>query len=95
MESGPNVVSEAIVDYVPVLATKIPGNVGLLGEDFPGYYPPGDTDALAKLLGQAENDRYFYQELKTSCALLARLFRPEREHSSWEKLIRELTKPKR
>lgn len=95
VESGPNVISEAIVDYVPLLATKIPGNVGLLGEEFPGYYPPADTGALASLLAKAEGDRYFYQELKTSCALLARLFRPEREQASWEKLIREISKPKR
>ncbi len=28
---------------VPVLASRMDGNVGLLGADYPGYYPVGDT----------------------------------------------------
>lgn len=90
LESGPSAISEAVVDYVPVLASRVPGNVGVLGEDYPGYFPPGDTQALADLLAQAERDACFYQELKTRCALLARLFLPEREQSEWRKLLAEL-----
>ena len=95
IEGGANVISEAAVDYVPILASKIPGSVGLLGEDYPGYFPPGDTKALAELMIRAETDPVFYQELKTKCALLARLFRPERERTAWKKLIKELSKVKR
>lgn len=90
LESGPSVISEAVVDYVPVLASRVPGNVGVLGEDYPGYFPPGDTQALAHLLAEAESDPCFYQELKTRCALLARLFLPEREQAEWRKLLAEL-----
>jgi putative glycosyltransferase (TIGR04348 family) len=90
LESGPSAISEAVVDYVPVLASRVPGNVGVLGEDYPGYFPPGDTQALADLLAQAERDACFYQELKTRCALLARLFLPEREQAEWRKLLAEL-----
>ena len=50
MEGGANVVSEAIVAGVPVIASKIDGNVGLLGADYRGYYPAQDTAALAALL---------------------------------------------
>jgi putative glycosyltransferase (TIGR04348 family) len=95
IEGGANVISEAIVDYVPILASRIPGNVGLLGEDYPGYFDPGDTKALTDLMYQAETDEDFYQELKTRCALLARQFRPEKELRSWDRLIKEVTKLKR
>lgn len=90
VESGANVISEAVVDYVPVLASRIPGNIGVLGEDYPGYFPAGDTEALAALLVRVESDPYFYQELKTRCALLARLFLPEREQAEWKRLLLEL-----
>jgi len=95
VEGGANVISEAIVDYVPILASRIPGNVGLLGEDYPGYFDPGDTKALTELMYQAESDEDFLQELKTRCALLARQFRPEKEKRAWEKLITEVTKIKK
>src|SRR5262249_11890594 len=42
-EGGANVISEAIVAGVPILASRIDGNVGLLGEDYSGYFPVGDT----------------------------------------------------
>ncbi len=95
IEGGANVISEAIVDYVPVLASRIPGNIGILGEDYPGYFEPGDTNGLAELMYRAETDEDFYQHLKTHCALLARLFRPEKEIKAWEKLIREISRIKR
>ncbi|HFB97934.1 MAG TPA: TIGR04348 family glycosyltransferase [Bryobacterales bacterium] len=94
IEGGANALSEAIVDYVPVLASRIPGNVGILGEDYPGYFEPGDTDALTELMYRAETDEDFYQELKTRCALLARQFRPEAERRAWEKLIKEVSRIK-
>ena len=42
-EGGANVMSEAAVAGVPVLASRMDGNVGLLGADYPGYFPVGDT----------------------------------------------------
>ena len=95
IEGGANVLSEAIVDYIPILASKIPGNVGLLGEDFPGYFKPGNTKELTELMIKAETDVGFYQELTTRCAMLARYFRPERERTAWNKLIKEISKVKR
>ncbi len=55
-EGGAHVVSEAIVAGVPVLASHIAGNLGLLGEDYAGTYPAGDTAALATLLWRFEQD---------------------------------------
>lgn len=90
LEGGANVISEAVVDNVPVLASRIPGSIGLLGADYPGYFPVGDTAALANLLRRAESDNRFYKQLKASCARRAPLFRPSRERAQWRKLLRNL-----
>ena len=58
-EGGANVISEAIVAGVPILASRMDGNVGLLGADYPGYFPVGDTQALARLLWRIEADAPF------------------------------------
>src|SRR5262249_39838109 len=58
-EGGANVVSEAAVAGVPILASRIDGNVGLLGAHYPGYFPVGDTKALARLLLKVERDPSF------------------------------------
>jgi putative glycosyltransferase (TIGR04348 family) len=94
MEGGANVISEAVVDAVPVLASRIPGSVGLLGPDYPGYFPVGDTAALGRLLRRAERDPRFYRRLKTWCARLAPRFRPARERTAWRKLLGELGRQK-
>lgn len=90
MEGGANVISEALVDHTPVLSSNIPGSVGLLGAEYPGYYPTGNTAALRDLLIRAETDRVFYQDLKSQCAKQAALFHPDRERSAWQKLLSEL-----
>jgi putative glycosyltransferase (TIGR04348 family) len=90
MEGGANVVSEALVAGVPVLASRIPGSEGMLGKDYPGFFPVGDTRALARLLRRAELDRAFYNSLRAWCKRLAPLFAPARERAAWAKLLREL-----
>ncbi len=91
MEGGANVISEAIAVGVPIISSRIPGSVGLLGVDYPGYFPPGDTDALAQLLDRAENDAEFYESLKSACARLAPLVDPARERETWRRLLLEVT----
>jgi putative glycosyltransferase (TIGR04348 family) len=89
-EGGANAISEAVVADVPVISSHIAGSIGLLGEDYPGYFPVGDTQALANLLWRAETDTDFYNALRDSCARLRPLFDPAREKQSWEELLREL-----
>ena len=67
MEGGANVVSEALANRVPVIASRIAGNVGMLGRDYAGYYPLEDERALARVLKRAESDRSFYQKLARQC----------------------------
>lgn len=91
LEGGANVLSEALADMVPILASRIPGSVGILGEDYPGFFPVGDTRRLAGLLTQVESDdAEFLAQLRASCARLAPLVRPARERESWRKLLTEL-----
>jgi len=95
MEGGANVVSEAIVAGVPVLASHIPGSIGLLKPEYQGYFPVGDTEALAALLRRVETDPAFYAALKTWCAGLAPLFDPALERQSWSRLLRDVSMPRR
>ena len=90
LEGGANVISEAVVDHTPVIASRIAGSVGLLGADYPGLYPVGDTSGLRDLLLRAESDRSLYRELQSRCAKLAKLFAPAREESAWRHLLGEL-----
>lgn len=90
LEGGANVVSESVVAGVPLLASRIPGSVGLLGENYPGYFTVGDTAGLAKLLGRAENDSAFLAQLGSHCRKIAPLFDPAREKRAWNRLLQEL-----
>jgi putative glycosyltransferase (TIGR04348 family) len=90
MEGGANFLSEAIVTRVPVLASHIPGNVGILGEDYAGYFTVGDTLGLARMLERAETDAKFLAQLRKDCNKLAQLFNPQREKSAWASLLSEL-----
>src|SRR5256885_9312366 len=39
MEGGANVIVEAARIGTPILASRVPGNVGMLGARYPGYFP--------------------------------------------------------
>jgi putative glycosyltransferase (TIGR04348 family) len=79
MEGGANVVCEALRIGVPVLASRISGNVGLLGAGYRGYFPVGDERALARLLTRAAGDRKFYADLKAQIAPLRSTMAPQAE----------------
>ena len=90
MEGSSNVLCEALTSPVPVVASHISGLMGTLGEDYPGYFPVGDTDALTELLARAESDGDFYQNLQAGCARVAALVTLEREQASWQELLAEV-----
>jgi putative glycosyltransferase (TIGR04348 family) len=90
LEGGANVISEAIAASVPVLSSRISGSVGILGADYPGYFPVGDSQALAALLHRAETDARFCKSLQAWCRRLRPLVNPTRERQSWRHLLREL-----
>ncbi|MBA2784089.1 MAG: TIGR04348 family glycosyltransferase, partial [Rubrobacteraceae bacterium] len=90
MEGGANAVAEALAAGVPVIASRIPGNVGMLGEDYLGYYPVGDERTLALLLERAETDTVFYESLKAWCTARRPLTLPEREREAVGDLLEEV-----
>jgi putative glycosyltransferase (TIGR04348 family) len=93
-EGGANVVTEALAAGVPVVSSAIAGSIGLLGEDYPGYFPPGDTKALAALLDAVDNDRHGVRSALTArCARLRWLVEPARERQAWAGLLTELALP--
>ena len=90
MEGGANVISEAVVAGLPVVASRIPGSIGLLGPDYPGFYTTENTDELRDLLIRAESDKRFYRDLEDACRARRALFTVERERDNWAKLLSEL-----
>jgi putative glycosyltransferase (TIGR04348 family) len=89
-EGGANVVSEAIAAGTPVLATAIPGNMGLLGDSWPGLFPLGDRAALGALLARAATDVAFYQSLLRGTVALQPLVDPRHEMEAWRELLADL-----
>lgn len=89
MEGGANTIVEAVSAGVPVLASYISGNIGMLGEDYSGYYPLADSGALANLMRRAETEPDFYAELAAQCAARAPLFEPRCERTAVQNLIKE------
>jgi putative glycosyltransferase (TIGR04348 family) len=90
LEGGAHVVIEAIVSGTPVLASRIDGNVGLLGADYAGCFEPGDAAGLAALIERARDDALMLPALAAQCALRAPLFAPGRERAALNELTREL-----
>ena len=90
MEGGANVVSEALACGVPVLASRVAGNVGMLGPQYPGYFELENDAALARLLTRAETDLRYYDSLRRACAERSDLVRPERECTTLATLLAEV-----
>jgi putative glycosyltransferase (TIGR04348 family) len=89
MEGGANALSEAIVAGVPVLSSDIDGSVGILGPDYPGYFPVGDTEALRACLIRAEHDPAYLLSLEEYLAGIAPQFTIAAETSRWKELLDE------
>lgn len=89
-EGGANVISEAVVAGLPVFASDIPGNVGLLGPEHPALFPVADTHALAALMRRAEFEPGFLDWVQRCQARRAHLFTARREREAWGVMLREL-----
>ena len=93
MEGGAHVVIEAVRSGTPVIASRIDGNVGLLGDDHPGYFPPGDAVALARLLERAQDDPAWMHAMRQAAAQRAPRFSPEAERGALMRVLRSLAAP--
>lgn len=90
MEGGANVIIEAVTSGVPVLASNIEGNRGMLGADYAGYFPLGDAAALAALIERSVLDAGFDALLRRQCAARALLFAPAAEQAALADLVDNL-----
>jgi putative glycosyltransferase (TIGR04348 family) len=90
MEGGANAIIEAVQCGVPVLASAIDGNVGLLGEGYEGCFPVGDDAALAGLMRRFAGDAAFAATLARRCDALRAQFAPEAEAEAVRALVGEL-----
>jgi putative glycosyltransferase (TIGR04348 family) len=88
MEGGANVIAEAARIGTPVLASRVAGNVGMLGWDYPGYFPLGDERALAGLILRVRRNAGYAQHLRRSLRARRKLFAPAAERAA---LLRALT----
>ena len=90
MEGGANVIIEAVTSGVPVLASDISGNRGMLGDDYLGYFPLGDSAALARLIDRSIGDTAWLTRLRAQCAARAALFTPQAERAALLTLVDNL-----
>lgn len=90
MEGGANVIVEAVTAGTPVVASRVSGNVGMLGEDYPGYFEAGDAAGLADRLLQACRDPAYLKALGVSCTRRKALFEPRVEKRAVNALVAEM-----
>ena len=79
MEGGAQVILEAVQSGTPVLASRVDGNVGMLGDDYSGYFEWGNHAELAALVKRCAADQTFLEELKYQCLQRSPLFMPTQE----------------
>lgn len=93
MEGGAHVVLEAVRNGTPVLASRIAGNIGMLGAGYAGYFECGDAAAVLALLDDCRasqgRDDGFLARLSAQCAERAPLFDPLRERTALLELLDE------
>jgi glycosyltransferase involved in cell wall biosynthesis len=90
MEGGAQVIIEALQSGTPVLASRVSGNIGMLGEDYAGYFPLGDDQALSELLMRCTDTPSFYQHLQAQCNARAPRFALSRERAGVIHLLHSL-----
>jgi putative glycosyltransferase (TIGR04348 family) len=90
MEGGANVIVEAITAGTPVIASRMSGNIGMLGANHPGYFEPGDAEGLAALLRRAAEEPAYLRALAKACNSRKALFHPSAEARAVRKLAAHL-----
>ena len=90
VEGGAHVVIEAVRSGTPVLASRIDGNVGLLGDGHTAYFEPGDAAGLASQIKALQHDRPRLATLVAQAASQAPWFAPEQEAATLRGVINTL-----
>jgi putative glycosyltransferase (TIGR04348 family) len=94
MEGGAHAVIEALRLGTPVLASRIDGNVGLLGRDYAGYFRWGNATQLSAMLVQCRASMLrgegLLPRLTGQCRALSPRFDPGAEAAALEGVLAEL-----
>ena len=94
VEGGAHVIMEAVCSGTPVLASRIAGNVGMLGRDYPGYFEFDDVESLAALVLRCRvtmaGPQPWLDELGRYCQRRAVQFSPEHERAALLSLVHGL-----
>ena len=91
LEGGANAICEAVTMGLPVVASDIRGNIGMLGEDYVGLFPSNDVDALVAMLERTADDSQFYAQMKEQVVARAPMFAYAKEAASWCDLLDSLS----
>jgi putative glycosyltransferase (TIGR04348 family) len=96
LEGGAHVILEALRCGTPVLASRVPGNIGMLGPHYAGYFSHGEAHALAQLLLRCRDETVTGEPagllpvLRAQCDARAPLFAPAAEQAALRSLLAEL-----
>jgi putative glycosyltransferase (TIGR04348 family) len=101
MEGGAHVIMEAVTSGTAVLASKVAGNIGMLGSDYAGYFPWGDAGQAVALMRQCRLEQTdpapqtptLGSRLHAQCAHRAQWFAPSHEAHALRQLVHELFNP--
>lgn len=92
-EGGASVIAEAVVCGVPVVCSRVSGNIGMLGPGYAGYFTAGDCRGLGEKLHRIENEPAFLEGLRRHVVALQPRFSPEAERAAWRNLLAVLKVP--
>lgn len=85
LEGGANAVLEAMTMGVPMLASRIPGNIGLLGNDYPGFFDGEEIEGkLAEILAKPKELNRWTE----AAAARLPIFSRKNEREAWKNLLR-------
>lgn len=88
LEGGSGVITEAMAMGTPVLASRVSGNIGLLGRDYSGFFDYRNTEQLADLMRRCEIDTVFHAKLRRQIKNRRHIVDPSNEKKSIERLLR-------
>ncbi|MBQ96845.1 MAG: glycosyl transferase family 1 [Roseibacillus sp.] len=89
-EGGGCAMNEAAAAQTPILASRNDASTSLLGEDYPGLFPFGDTETLSALLYQCESEPHFCSQLLKNATNHLRNYRSASSNGSWSNILEEL-----
>ncbi len=89
-EGGGCAMNEAAAAQTPILSSRNDASTSLLGENYPGLFPFGDTETLSALLYQCESEPHFCSQLLKNATNHLRNYRSASSNGSWSNILEEL-----